>query len=125
MPFSISLEIPKADALGQSRLKIVAYDLMVFLKSRLDKRNLPDFLVHDGVFHAIAHKTLANVLNHMYHRSLLLQNFQYIVTFNEDEITVPSENEEKFVKLEFDWTDFVVAEYSDSENGTIFRRSFS
>ena len=125
LPFSISLEIPKADALGQSRLKIVAYDLMVFLKSRLDDINLPDFLVHDGVFHAIAHKTLTNVLNHMYHRSLSLQNFQYIVTFNEDEITVPSESEEKFGKLQFNWTDFVVAEYSDSENGTIFRRSFS
>jgi uncharacterized protein YydD (DUF2326 family) len=125
LPFSISLEIPRADALGQSRLKIVAYDLMVFLKSRLDSRRLPDFLVHDGVFHAIAHKTLANVLNYMYHRSLSLQNFQYIVTFNEDEITVPIESEEKFGKLQFDWKDFVVAEYSDAENGTIFKRSFS
>ncbi|MGB4774830.1 MAG: DUF2326 domain-containing protein, partial [Daejeonella sp.] len=30
LPFKIDVEIPKADALGQSRLKIVAYDLMVF-----------------------------------------------------------------------------------------------
>ena len=35
LPFKISLEIPKADALGQERLKIVAYDLMVFLKAGL------------------------------------------------------------------------------------------
>jgi uncharacterized protein YydD (DUF2326 family) len=79
LPFKISLEIPKADALGQERLKIVAYDLMVFLKSRIDKRNIPDFLVHDGVFHAISYKTISNVLNYMYHKSNELHNFQYIL----------------------------------------------
>src|SRR5690606_37304029 len=30
LPFKVEIEITKADALGQSRLKIVAYDLMVF-----------------------------------------------------------------------------------------------
>ena len=91
---------------------------------RIDNRSLPDFLVHDGVFHAISHKTLTNVLNYMYHKSLQLQNLQYIVTFNEDEINTPIENEDKYGKIEFDWSKNVIAEYSDIENKTIFKRFF-
>lgn len=123
LPFKISLEIPKADALGQERLKIVAYDLMVFLKSRIDKRNIPDFLVHDGVFHAISYRTISNVLNYMYHKSNELHNFQYIVTFNEDEIDLNGD-ESKFGKFDFDWSKQVIAEYSDTEQETIFKRFF-
>lgn len=123
LPFKINLEIPKADALGQERLKIVAYDLMVFLKSRIDNRNIPDFLVHDGVFHAITHKTITNVLNYMYHKSNELHNFQYILTFNEDEIDL-SRDENKFGKFDFDWSKLVIAEYSDTEQETIFKRFF-
>jgi len=123
LPFKFNLEIPKADALGQERLKIVAYDLMVFLKSRIDKRNIPDFLVHDGVFHAISNKTISNVLNYMYHKSNELHNFQYILTFNEDEIDL-HHDESKFGKIEFDWSKQVIAEYSDTEQETIFKRFF-
>lgn len=123
LPFKFSLEIPKADALGQERLKIVAYDLMVFLKSRIDNRNIPDFLVHDGVFHAISYKTISNVLNYMYHKSNELHNFQYILTFNEDEIDL-SRDGNKFGKFDFDLSKQIIAEYSDSENETIFKRFF-
>ncbi|HAY3552834.1 DUF2326 domain-containing protein [Elizabethkingia meningoseptica] len=123
LPFKISLEIPKADALGQERLKIVAYDLMVFLKSRIDNRNIPDFLVHDGVFHAISYKTISNILNYMYHKSNELHNFQYILTFNEDEIDL-SRDESKFGKFDFDWSKHIIAEYSDTEQETIFKRFF-
>ncbi|HCR77795.1 MAG TPA: DUF2326 domain-containing protein, partial [Chryseobacterium sp.] len=123
LPFKISLEIPKADALGQERLKIVSYDLMVFLKSRIDKRNIPDFLVHDGVFHAISYKTISNVLNYMYHKSNELHNFQYILTFNEDEIDLNGD-ENKFGKFDFDWSKQVIAEFSDTEQKTIFKRFF-
>lgn len=123
LPFKVNLEIPKADALGQERLKIVAYDLMVFLKSRIDNRNIPRFLVHDGVFHAISYRTISNVLNYMYHKSNEFHNFQYILTFNEDEINF-SRDESKFGKLEFDWAKLVVAEYSDIEQKTIFKRFF-
>lgn len=123
LPFKINLEIPKADALGQERLKIVAYDLMVFLKSRIDKRNIPDFLVHDGVFHAISYKTISNVLNYMFQKSNELHNFQYLLTFNEDEIDL-KRDENKFGKFDFDWSKQVVAEYSDIEHKTIFKRFF-
>ena len=123
LPFKVSLEIPKADALGQERLKIVAYDLMVFIKSRIDNRNIPDFLIHDGVFHAVSHKTITNVLNYMFHKSNALHNFQYFVTFNEDEIDIAGD-ESKYGKFEFDWSKQVIAEYSDIEQETIFKRFF-
>ncbi len=123
LPFKINLEIPKADALGQERLKIVAYDLMVFLKSRIDKRNIPDFLVHDGVFHAISNKTLSNVLNFMYHKANELQNFQYILTFNEDEIEFDGD-ENKYGKFDFNFSDYIVAQFSDTEKETLFKRFF-
>jgi uncharacterized protein YydD (DUF2326 family) len=123
LPFKINLEIPKADALGQERLKIVAYDLMVFLKSRIDKRNIPDFLIHDGVFHAVSYKTISNILNYMFHKSNELHNFQYILTFNEDEIDL-SGDESKYGKFDFDWYKQVIAEYSDTEQETIFKRFF-
>lgn len=121
LPFKITIEIPKADALGQERLKIVAYDIMVFLKSRIDKRHFPDFLVHDGVFHAISNKTITNVLNFMNHKANKLHNFQYIVTFNEDEIDI---NNSKYGDLDFNINDKVIAEFSDTGGKTIFKRFF-
>lgn len=123
LPFKINLEIPKADALGQERLKIVSYDLMTFLKSRIDNRNIPDFLVHDGVFHAISNKTLSNVLNFIYHKANELQNFQYILTFNEDEIEFGGD-EDKYGKFEFNLSDYVIAQFSDTEKETLFKRFF-
>lgn len=123
LPFEINLKIPKADALGQERLKIVAYDLMVFLQSRIDDRNIPDFLVHDGVFHAIATKTVCNVLNYIHHKSNEKKNLQYILTFNENDIDL-SEDKSKFGKLDFDWSQLIIAKYSDTERETIFKRFF-
>lgn len=123
LPFKIILEIPKADALGQERLKIVAYDLMVFLKSRIDNRKNPDFLVHDGVYHGISNKTISNVLNYMYHKSNELQNFQYILTFNEDEIDI-GDDKRKYGEIDFEWEQYVIAQYSDTEEETIFKRFF-
>lgn len=124
LPFSINIQIPKADALGQERLKIVSYDLMAFLNSRLDQRNLPDFLIHDGVFHAISKRTIFNVLNYMYHKANELQNFQYILTFNEDEIDFTEELSDRYGKLEFNISDYIIAEFSDTEKETLFKRFF-
>jgi uncharacterized protein YydD (DUF2326 family) len=124
LPFTINIQIPKADALGQERLKIVSYDLMVFLNSRIDQRNIPDFLIHDGVFHAISKRTIFNVLNYMYHKANELQNFQYILTFNEDEIDFTEEVSSRYGKLEFDISDYVIAEFSDTEKETLFKRFF-
>lgn len=122
LPVKISIQIPKADALGQERLKIVAYDLMVFLKSRIENRKITDFLIHDGIFHAISQRTTCSILNYMNSKYSELQNFQYIVTFNEDEIDILDNDMHQ--KLDFDITECIIAKFYDAEDGTLFNRFF-
>lgn len=122
LPYKIEIEVPKKEALGQTRLNIVAYDLLVFFNNIYNKRKLPDFLIHDGVYHAIGRKTVVNILNYIFNLSLKEQNFQYITTFNEDEITF---SKEEFGQFEFDWKEYVVKEYEETEEKTIFKRLFS
>jgi len=124
LPFKVEVEIPKADALGQSRLKIVAYDLMVFLKIVKEKRVFPRFLIHDGVFHGISLNTKIKALNFMYHQYLAYPYFQYIITFNEDEIYIPVEKQDFVGAFEFDMSDVVIAEFTDNPDGMIFKRDF-
>ena len=124
LPFKIDIEIPKADALGQSRLKIVAYDLMVFLNNVNNHRKFPNFLVHDGVYHGISINTKVKALNYIFHQQLANPNFQYIVTFNEDEIYIPEEKKSLISGFDFDIEEMVRAEFTDSPESMIFKRSF-
>lgn len=127
LPFDIEIEIPKADALGQSRLKIVAYDLMVFLNNIALNRKLPDFLIHDGVFHGISLKTRINTINYVYHKYLenaKHKQFQYILTFNEDEITIPDNKATEYGEFEFNFQKSIVAEFQDVADKTIFKHIF-
>ena len=125
LPFKIDVEIPKDDALGQSRLRLIAYDLMVFLYNIRSNRKFPDFLAHDGVFHGIANNTCVNILNYIYHQFLYNPRFQYLVTFNEDEIYVPTDKETVYGQYEFNWKSLVVAEFSDEPSKMIFKRAFT
>jgi uncharacterized protein YydD (DUF2326 family) len=125
IPFKIEVEIPKDDALGQSRLRLIAYDLMVFLHNIRTSRKLPDFIAHDGVFHGIANNTRVNTLNYIYHQFLSSPKFQYLVTFNEDEIYIPENKESVYGKYDFDWKSMIVAEFSDSPKEMIFKRAFT
>jgi len=127
LPFDIEIEIPKADALGQSRLKIVAYDLMVFLNNIANNRKLPDFLIHDGVFHGISLKTRINTINYVYHKYLenaKNKQFQYILTFNEDEITIPDNKATEYGEFDFNFQKSIVAEFQDVADKTIFKQIF-
>ncbi|MEX2567138.1 MAG: DUF2326 domain-containing protein [Cyclobacteriaceae bacterium] len=124
LPFKVEIEIPKADALGQSRLKIVAYDLMVFLKNINEERVFPRFLIHDGVYHGISLNTKIKALNFMYHQHLEKPYFQYITTFNEDEIYIPEEKTELVGSFDFDLENVVIAEFTDNPEGMIFKRDF-
>ncbi len=121
-PFKIQLEIPKIEALGQTRFKIIAYDLMVFLNKIRTGRNLPDFLIHDGVFHGIAKRTMVNAVNFMFRQFNQYHNFQYILTFNEDEIASLPERQDADGAFEFDLSQSVIAEFSDNEDSMIFKR---
>jgi len=118
LPFKISVEIPKSSSLGNERYKIVVYDLMVFLNNIYSNRNLPHFLVHDGAFHGTSPVKIVNTLNYLFKKSLTHQ-FQYIATFNDNEILIP---EDCNVEFQFDWTKNVIAEYSDIESEMIFKR---
>jgi uncharacterized protein YydD (DUF2326 family) len=121
LPFKMEIKIPKAEALGQARFKIVAYDLMVFLNTIKQTRKLPDFLIHDGVFHGISPNTMINTLNYMHHKYLEFSSekqFQYILTFNESELFV----DERSVKLDFNLSDCIIAEYEDVKERMIFKR---
>ncbi len=124
LPFKFEVEIPKSEALGQARLKLIAYDLMVFLNSIRQARLLPDFLLHDGVYHSISHKTMVNTLNYISRQFNQYSNFQYIVTFNEDEIEVAEENENTVGKFEFDWKKNVIITLSDVKENMLFKQVF-
>lgn len=124
LPFKVKVEIPKADALGQSRLKIVAYDLMVFLKNIKEERVFPHFLIHDGVYHGISLNTKIKALNFMYHKQLAHPYFQYIITFNEDEIYIPEEKKNLVGAFVFDLDNVVIAEFTDNPDGMLFKRDF-
>lgn len=128
LPFKLEVNIPKADALGQERLKIIAYDLMIFLMNIQRKRTLPDFLIHDGVFHGIAHDRIVNILNYVYSKHLKLfaqkHQFQYIVTFNENEIETPNGKESTYGEMSFDWKQNVCIQLEDTPNKMLFKRDF-
>ena len=124
LPFKFEVEIPKAEALGQARLKLIAYDLMVFINSIREKRKLPDFLIHDGVYHSISHKTTVNTLNYISRQFNSSSNFQYIVTFNEDEIEIADKRENTFGEFEFDWKKNIVLTLSDVNEKMLFKQAF-
>jgi len=124
LPFKIEVEIPKAEALGQARLKLIAYDLMVFFNSIRSKRKLPDFLVHDGAYHSISHKSMINTLNYISKQFNLDPNFQYITTFNEDEIEVSEEKEGTFGKFDFNWKENIILDLSDINENMLFKKAF-
>lgn len=124
LPFTNKVSIPRADALGQSRLKIVSYDLMLFLNQISEDRKLPKFLIHDGVFHGIIPKTKVNTLNYVYSSFLQQPHFQYIVTFNEDELLLPENKEESYGRYSFDIEDQIIAVYEDVPEKMIFKRAF-
>ncbi len=120
LPFDIKIEIPKADALGRSRLKVIAYDFLVFLHNMQLNRKFPSFLIHDGVFHGISEVTLVRSLNFMNSKFLELGNFQYIVTFNEDELP----NNKSASKFNFPFNDVTIISLEDIESKMLFKRNF-
>jgi uncharacterized protein YydD (DUF2326 family) len=125
LPFKIDVTIPKSSSVGQEVLKMIAYDLMIFIHSIKTKRPLPDFLIHDGVFHGMSHKTMVNILNYVYRKHLSLydlKEFQLIVTFSEDEIEVPSDKKDLYGEFAFTFADKKIIELEDVPNKMLFKR---
>lgn len=123
-PLKIAIDVPKSLALGKSRYKILAYDLTVFSNIVEGKRNLPHFLIHDGVFHGIDIKTVVRVLNCVYSKYLQHPNFQYIITANENEIFIPGDKKDTYGQYNFNLTDSIIVTYKDVPEEMIFKREY-
>lgn len=125
LPFKIDVSIPKSGSHGQEVLKTIAYDLMIFLNAVKQKRNFPDFLIHDGVFYGMSHKTMVNILNYINKKSAELheeKQFQYIVTFSEDEVEVPADKKDLYGEFTFDFNKKKIIVLEDIETKMLFKR---
>lgn len=123
-PLNIRLEVPRSGSLGKGRLEILAYDLTVFIRACQLGRELPRFLIHDGVFHGIAHKTRINLLNYLDKKFEEIPNVQYIITLNEDEIGMPNESEELVGHLDFSLESRAIAILGDAPSLMLFGSEF-
>jgi uncharacterized protein YydD (DUF2326 family) len=122
----IDVSIPKSGSLGQEDLKTIAYDMMIFLNAIKNNRSIPDFLIHDGVFGNMSHITMVNYLNYIYKKHLELyqiKNFQYIVTFSEDEIEVPANKKDLYGDFKFEFNKKKIIELEDVDEKMLFKRS--
>lgn len=122
-PIKLSLEVPRGSSLGKGRFKILAFDFTVFITSVLRQNNFPSFLIHDGVFHAIAHKTRIKYLNYINTKLDELGDVQYIITVNEDEIIFP-ESEGVAVDLSFKLEDKTLITLEDNPNHMFLGKEF-
>lgn len=128
LPVQISVSMPRVEALGSARLLLVAYDLTVFLHQIDERLGLPDFLVHDGAFHAVARRTLVRTLNFVHREANRAESdgrpFQYIVTFNEDEVALSNESDARDGTFSFDVANATVATLGDDPERMLFKRHF-
>ncbi|WP_345882240.1 DUF2326 domain-containing protein [Shewanella algae] len=122
-PIKLSLEVPRGSSLGKGRFKILAFDFTVFITSVLRRNNFPSFLIHDGVFHAIAHKTRIKYLNYINTKLDELGDVQYIITVNEDEIIFPK-SEGVAVDLSFKLEDKTLITLEDNPNHMFLGKEF-
>jgi len=123
-PFKISIDVPKSSSYGKNRFKILAYDLTVFFNIIRNNRQIPHFLVHDGVFHGIDKKTVVRILNYIYSEFLKYHNFQYIITANEGELEIPEEKKDIYGQYKFDIDKAITVTYMDTPNKMIFKREY-
>tara|TARA_Y100000782_G_scaffold112027_1_gene141353 strand:- start:1751 stop:3511 length:1761 start_codon:yes stop_codon:yes gene_type:complete len=122
-PLKLTIEVPRGGSLGKGRFKILAFDMTVFISSLYRNKNLPSFLIHDGVFHAIAHKTRIKYLNYINRRLSTIKGAQYIVTVNEDEILFP-DSEGVNVELDFDLNERTLITLEDNPQSMFLGRDF-
>lgn len=122
-PIKLTLEVPRGSSLGKGRFKILAFDLTVFISSLQRKNDFPRFLIHDGVFHAIAHKTRIKYLNYINKKLDSLNDAQYIITVNEDEIIFP-DSEGVSVDLDFKLEDKILITLEDNSENMLLGREF-
>jgi uncharacterized protein YydD (DUF2326 family) len=128
LPFKMDINVPKSGSLGQEDLKMISYDLMIFLNAIKNNRALPDFLIHDGVFGNMSHKIMVNYLNYLnakYQELNKTKDFQYIVTFSEDEIEIPDVKKGLYGEFDFDFDFKKIIELEDVSEKMLFKRNIT
>ena len=123
-PISIDIQVPRSGSLGKDRFKILAFDITIFISILEKNRKLPHFLIHDGVFHGIAHKTRIKYLNYTHNKLKSFPHSQYIITLNEDEISLPEDYSDELSHLDFDINECVVKILEDDPSKMFFRKEF-
>jgi uncharacterized protein YydD (DUF2326 family) len=123
-PINVDIQVPRSGSLGKDRFKILAFDMTIFLGIFENNRTLPHFLIHDGVFHGIAHKTRIKYLNYVNDKFNGLQNAQYIVTLNEDEISLPPDYSDELSHINFDIEKCIIKIVEDNPKKMFFKREF-
>lgn len=123
-PVIFELDVPKSESLGNNRFTYLAYDMTAFFHLIINKRNLPEFLVHDGVYHEIEIKKQINILNYIYSQSLKYPDFQYIFTMNENQLKVTDEEAKLVGNYNFDVDSIKIAHLENFEGKMFFKKSF-
>lgn len=123
LPADIKLSLPAEEALGRYRQKMVLYDLCLFFNMIDRDMPLPRFLIHDGIYHAMENRIKVNLLNYIHRRSLN-QVFQYIATFNLEEIMLPDDRQLSGEIYDFSLEENTILQLEDHPKKMLFARSF-
>jgi len=121
--FDIKVKTHDSDGWGKGRGCILVYDLAVLVSSLKQRRNLPSFIVHDGVFYGVHRAHFVSAMN-LLHKLSSQYDMQYIFTVNEDDAWVPDERSSDVGKLDFDFDKCKVAIYTERTEGKIFHRNY-
>jgi len=123
-PIKFDIDVPKSGSKGNEYFKLMAYDLTVFLNIIRQKRNIPAFLIHDGVYDELEPAKTVKILNYMYQQIATNPNAQYIIAANEFEFDV-SENDKHRIGTTyiFNLQDHVIATFEDENDKMFFKQN--
>ena len=79
----INISLPADDSKGKNQGRTLIYDLAILINSLKQNRNMPRFLIHDGIFDGMDKAHFVHLYNYL-HSLSKNDNFQYIITLNEE-----------------------------------------
>lgn len=125
-PISFDLTIPKRDAETNNFFELITYDLTVFFNIINNKRNLPYFLIHDGVYKGLSPLKRINTLNYINLQTIQNSDFQYIIFANEHELMISEKDKQNGRDYSFDLfsNENIRKILYDTPEKMLFRKSF-
>jgi len=79
----INIHFPSDLSKGKNQGRTLVYDLAVVIQAMKEQRNIPRFLIHDGIFDGIDKAHFVHLYKYLQRITKNL-DFQYIVTLNEE-----------------------------------------